>query len=87
MMSIIWPVSIGKGGNVKNILLIVSAALAVAACATDPATAADAGGDKEFRTGSNIPARTREGVQTMSPEAMERARNAAIGNTGKKPGS
>ncbi|MEO5695005.1 MAG: hypothetical protein ABIQ72_17860 [Usitatibacter sp.] len=71
----------------KHILIIVSAALAVAACAADPATTADASGDKEYRTGSNIPARTREGVQTMSPDDMERARNAAIGNTGRKPGS
>lgn len=71
----------------KHISILVSAALAVGACATDPATSAEPGGEKEYRTGSNIPTRGRENVRVMSPEEMERARNAAVGNMGRKPGN
>ena len=70
----------------KSILVIACAGLLAAACATDPATSADAGGEKEYRTGSNIPARSREGVQTMTPEEMERARNSGAANTGRPRG-
>ncbi len=69
----------------KRVFAIVFAGLVAGACATDPTTSADTAGDKEYRTGSNIPARTREGVKTMSPEDVERARNAAVGYTGRRP--
>jgi len=66
-------------------LVTITCALLLAGCASQQAASTDDGGAKEYRTGSNIPSRNRDGVHTMSPEEMERARNAAIGNTGKKP--
>ena len=66
-------------------LVTFAAALVLGACAAQPETSTDDSGAKEYRTGSNIPSRHREGVPTMSPEDMERARDAARGNTGKRP--
>ncbi len=56
----------------------------LAACATGPAQSADATGDKEYRTGSNIPTRSREGVIVVSPEDFERQRSAASASTIKR---
>ena len=70
----------------KSITALACALLA-AGCALDPTTASAPAGEKEYRTGSNIPARTREGVQTASPEDVERARAAAIGNMGRGKGN
>ena len=70
-----------------KLILVASACALLSACATDPATSADADGDKTYRTGSNIPARQREGVIVMSPEEVERQRAAASGNMGKGRGN
>jgi uncharacterized lipoprotein YajG len=65
----------------------LSAALLLAACATEPASSTEPAPEKVYRTGSNIPARDAGGVTTMSPEDMERARNAASGNLGRGKGN
>ncbi|MDQ3028017.1 MAG: hypothetical protein M3R58_16135 [Pseudomonadota bacterium] len=63
----------------NKFLLCVSACAILGACATDPASSAESGEDKEYRTGSNIPARTRAGVTAVSPDEIERQRNATTG--------
>lgn len=68
-----------------KLLLCACAALVLGACATDP-TSADSGTDKEYRTGSNIPARERGGVVTVDPATIERQRDQSTGNVGKRPG-
>lgn len=70
----------------KKVVLCACAALVLGACATDPALTADSGTDKEYRTGSNIPARERSGVRTVSPEEIERQRDQSTGNVGNRPG-
>jgi hypothetical protein len=67
----------------------LSAALILGACATEPSSSADSAPapEKVYRTGSNIPARDGSGTVTMSPEEVERARNAAIGNLGRGKGN
>lgn len=70
-----------------KLLLRVGACAILGACASDPASVADPSGDKEYRTGSNIPARTREGVSVVSPEEIERQRSAASANTGRGRGN
>ena len=70
-----------------KLLLVASACVMLSACVTDPATSADGAEDKAYRTGSNIPARQREGVIVMSPEEVERQRAASSGNMGKGRGN
>lgn len=70
-----------------KLLLCVGACAILGACATDPASTTDASGDKEYRTGSNIPARTRAGVIVVSPEEIERQRSAGAANTGRGRGN
>jgi hypothetical protein len=67
-------------------LALCACAVLLAACATEPTSSADASTDKEYRTGSNIPMRERDGVYTVSPEALERQRDESTGNVGKRPG-
>ena len=69
----------------KKFVLCACAAFILGACASDPMTA-DAGTDKEYRTGSNIPARERSGVKTVDPAAIERQRDQSTGNVGNRPG-
>ena len=71
----------------KKLLACAAATLLVAGCALDTKTAAEPADDKEYRTGSNIPARTRGGVQTASPEEIERQKAQTIGNVPRRPGS
>ena len=71
----------------RKLLLCMSACALLGACATDSASSTESTGDKEYRTGSNIPARTREGVLVISPEEFERRRDAATGNTGRPRGN
>ena len=40
----------------KRVLVLAAASALMAGCALDPKTAADTGEEKEYRTGSNIPA-------------------------------
>ena len=70
----------------KRVLVLATASALMAGCALDPKTAADTGEEKEYRTGSNIPARQRAGVHSVNPEDVERQRAQAAGNIGKKPG-
>ena len=65
---------------------LLSAVLVLGACATEPASSTEPAPEKVYRTGSNIPARDAGGV-TMSPEDVERARNAASGNLGRGKGN
>jgi hypothetical protein len=69
-----------------KMLALCSCAALLAACAAEPTSSADASTDKEYRTGSNIPVREREGVYSVSPEAIERQRDQSTGNVGKRPG-
>ena len=62
-------------------LFACAAAAFLAGCAVDPASSGEPVTDKEYRTGSNLPARTREGVHTVSPEEFERARSTAGAST------
>ena len=70
----------------RKLLLCMSACALLGACATDPASS-ESTVDKEYRTGSNIPARAREGVIVVSPEEFERRRDAATANTGRGRGN
>jgi hypothetical protein len=63
----------------------LSAALLLAACATEPASSTEPAPEKVYRTGSNLP--SRDGAVTMSPEEVERARNAATANMGRGKGN
>ena len=65
---------------------ILSAALLLGACATEPTSSTEPAPEKVYRTGSNIPSRDSGGV-TMSPEEVERARNAATANMGRGKGN
>jgi hypothetical protein len=67
-------------------LATLSAALLLGACATEPTSSTEPAPEKVYRTGSNIPARD-NGAVTMSPEDVERARNAAVGNMGRGKGN
>lgn len=71
----------------RKLLLCMSACALLGACATDPASSNESTGDKEYRTGSNIPARTRAGVIVVSPEEIERQRSAGAANTGRGRGN
>jgi hypothetical protein len=64
---------------------ILSAALLVGACATGPTSSTEPVPEKVYRTGSNLPAR--DGGVTMTPEEVERARNAATANMGRGKGN
>jgi hypothetical protein len=77
----------------KNLLMGIVAACALAGCATDQTTAASEPMAREYPTGSNIPrkrpADSTEGVSTYDKEALERARQQmpqaprpGLGNTG-----
>ena len=70
----------------KKVLVLAAASALLAGCALDPKTSAEAAEEKEYRTGSNIPARQRAGVHTVDPADIERQRAQAAGNIGKKPG-
>jgi hypothetical protein len=69
----------------KKLLAPVAIALLAAGCATDPSSSTEPMTDKEYRTGSNIPERTRAGVRTVSPEAIERERAMTTGTLIRKP--
>ena len=69
-----------------KIALCVCASLLLGACAADPASSNEPMTDKEYRTGSNIPARERGGVTTVDPASIERQRDQATGNVGNRPG-
>jgi len=69
----------------KKLMLIVPAVL-LAACAMDQASTSTEPTEKVYTTGSNIPRKDNGGVQTVSPEEMEQARNAGRANTGRGPG-
>lgn len=68
-----------------KIALCVCASLLLGACAADPASSNEPMTDKEYRTGSNIPARDR-GVTTVDPAAIERQRDQSTGNVGNRAG-
>jgi hypothetical protein len=71
----------------KKLLACAAASVLLAGCALDTKTAAEPADDKEYRTGSNIPARTRAGVRTTTPEEIESQRAQTIGNIPKRPGA
>jgi hypothetical protein len=65
----------------KRVLFAVATAAIVAGCATQDANQAEGGYvEKEYRVGSNLPARKggADPVTTISSEDLERARNSSL---------
>lgn len=72
----------------KKLVLSIAPALLVAACALDQAsTSTEPSSEKVYRTGSNIPRKDSGSTQTVSPEEMERMRDAASANMGRGRGN
>jgi hypothetical protein len=65
----------------KRVLFVVAAAAIVGGCAEQGVNAGEGYVEKEYRVGSNLPARrsgTADGVTTISAEDLERARNSSL---------
>ena len=77
-----------KVREMKRILVLACAGL-IAGCAADPASSTEPVQEREYRTGSNIPKKgdDRGTVTTMSPEEIERSRNASMANMNKGRGN
>jgi hypothetical protein len=73
----------------KKLFLAIAPAILLAACAVDQAatTSTEPAADKVYRTGSNIPRKDGGSAQTVSPEEMERMRDAASANMGRGRGN
>ena len=72
----------------KKLVLSIAPAILLAACAVDQTTTStEPTADKVYRTGSNIPRKDGGNAQTMSPEEMERMRDAASANMGRGRGN
>ncbi len=69
----------------SKVLLALSAAAVVAACAAPEQNASNEVVEKYTRTGTNIPERERMGVQTVSVEEFERQRAANSGTLVRDP--
>ena len=67
----------------KKALALAAASILLAGCAAQPAST-EAGRERTYATGSNLPLRDR-GVHVLTPEQMESLRNSASGNTGRAP--
>jgi hypothetical protein len=70
----------------KILFCALGAATIAAGCAstetsTEPTAERASRGD--YTTGSNIPRKSRDGVTTISPEALERAKNSVPAGTGR----
>lgn len=73
----------------KVFISCVAACVLLGACAATDTADSTEPSQREYRTGSNIPqkSRTGDGVQTLSAEDFERARNAATAAMKPRSGS
>jgi hypothetical protein len=70
----------------KRLLLGSLAAALLGACATPESAPTQPMVQKEYRTGTSIPTRrTDDGLRTMTPEEVTRARDTATATMMKKP--